>query len=99
MRLHTDTHFINVKLEQQACNTCGSNTASPHVLQSETAVSERHTYTICTNLHIHTLTHTRTQAGIVNNGRFVLLAGILNLLFVMWRRADRIHIRLLRRDR
>lgn len=43
--------------------------------------------------------HTHTQAGTVNNGMSVCPAGILDLLFLLWRRADRIHIRLLWGDR
>lgn len=31
----------------------------------------------------HTHTHAHTHAGIVNNGRFMLLAEILDLLFVL----------------
>lgn len=49
-------HFINVKLEQQTCNTCGLNTARALVYynQKQQSVSDTQTYT-------HNITYIRTH--------------------------------------
>lgn len=50
-------HFINVKLEQQTCNTCGLNTARALVYynQKQQSVSDTHT-DIYTQTYIYTHT-------------------------------------------
>lgn len=88
-------HFINVKLEQQTCNTCGLNTARTLMCynQKQQSVSDTHKIT-CIRTHTHTshtaslfLSQVNTNAGMGNKGRLVQLAGIS-------RRADQIYIRL-----
>lgn len=57
-----------VKLEQEACRTCGLSTATSHVFESETAVSEHRAHALT-----HTDVHKQDQVESTDGGWLLLL--------------------------